>query len=154
MQLGHCHVADGAYRVYVFSGGAEPMSESCGVKVLCEFLASDANSPLKKYTPIGADPDSVIDVRAIFQPHHQLVGTDTLHAVLAPRKGRYGLRDHEKVFCVDNRPKSSGGGRNIYEVRGINKKKGCVVVVRPDQYVADVLPLGDHAGLAKFLVKF
>lgn len=149
MQLGHCHVADGAYRVYAFGGSAEPMSDSCGVKALCEFLANDASSPLKRYTPAGADPDSVIDVRAIFQPHHQLVDTGTLHPVLAPKKGKFGLCDHEKVFCVDNRPESSGG-ESIYEMRGINKEKGCVVVVRPDQYVADVLPLGDHAGLAKF----
>lgn len=150
MQLGHCHLADGAYRVYAFAGNAEPMSAQCGVKALCEFLANDANSPLKKYTPAGADADSVIDVRAVFQQHHQAVETDTLHPVLAPRKGKYGLRDFEKVFCVDNRPESSGGGKNIYDMRGINKEQGCIVIVRPDQYVADVLPLDDFAGVARF----
>ncbi|MBD3641893.1 MAG: FAD-dependent monooxygenase [Marinobacter sp.] len=153
MQLGHCHTADGAYRVYAFAGNAEPMSNQCGVEALCEFLANDASSPLKKYTPADADPDSVIDIRAVFQQHHQSVETNTLHPVLRPEKGKYGLRDYEKVFCVDNRPESSGGGMNIYDMRGINKESGCLVVVRPDQYVADVLPLDDYEGLASFFDK-
>lgn len=150
VQLGHCHLADGAYRLYAFAGSAEPMSDSCGVKALCEFLASDARSPLKRYTPADADPDSVIDIRAIFQPHHQEVETDTLHPVLTPTKGKYGLHDHEKVFCVDKRPASSGGGQNIYDMRGIDRDKGCMVLVRPDQYVAEVLPLDDYDGLVGF----
>jgi len=33
-------------------------------------------------------------------------------------------------------------------MRGIDKKRGCIVVVRPDQYIADVLPLDDFEGLA------
>lgn len=151
MHLGHCHLADGAYRVYAFAGDDEPMSDQCGVRALCEFLDSDPRSPLRKYTPAGADPDSVIDVRAVFQSHHhRAVETNTLHAILAPKKGKYGLRDHEKVFCVDKRPESSGGGHNIYDMRGIGKEKGCIVIVRPDQYVADVLPLDDYQALASF----
>ncbi|GGO86068.1 phenol 2-monooxygenase [Marinobacterium nitratireducens] len=150
MQLGHCIVADGAYRIFAFAGNATPMSDQCGVRALCAFLQNDVNSPLKKYTPAGADPDAVIDVRAVFQPHHQSVETSDIHPVLAPQKGKFGLRDYEKVFCVDNRPESSGGGKNIYDMRGIDKEKGCIVIVRPDQYVAEVLPLDDHAGLSRF----
>lgn len=150
VQLGHCHLADGAYRLYVFAGKSEPMSEQCGVKALCDFLAKDGRSPLKKYTPTDADPDSIIDIRAVFQQHHQTIETNTLHPVLAPTKGKYGLRDFEKVYCVDNRPLSSGGGKNIYEMRGIDKEQGCMVIVRPDQYVADVLPLADYEGLVAF----
>ncbi|MCY0963780.1 FAD-dependent monooxygenase [Parathalassolituus penaei] len=149
VQLGHCHTANGAYRVYAFAGKDEPFSARCGVKALCDFLASP-ESPVQRYTPAGADADSVIDVRAVFQQHHQTVETALIPEALAPRKGRYGLRDCEKVYCVDKRPVSSGGGHNIYEMRGINQDKGCIVIVRPDQYVADVLPLDDHAGLAAF----
>ncbi len=150
VQLGHCHTANGAYRVYAFAGNQTPMSAECGVKALCDYLANDANSPLKKYTPADADPDAVIDLRAVFQQHHHEIERDTLHPVLTPRKGKYGLIDHEKVFCADNRPLSSGGGKNIYDMRGIDKSRGCIVIVRPDQYVADVLPLDDYAGLSRF----
>lgn len=150
VQLGHCHQADGAYRLYAFAGEAEPMSENCGVKALCDFLASDSRSPLKRYTPSGADPDAVIDVRAIFQQHHHSIEREKLHPILSPCKGKYGLRDFEKVFTVDHRPESSGGGKDIYGMRGIDRSNGCLVIVRPDQYVADILPLNDHRGLAAF----
>ncbi|MBV1788063.1 FAD-dependent monooxygenase [Marinobacterium sp. D7] len=150
MQLGHCHTANGAYRVYAFAGKTTPFSDDCDVKALCDYLAESANSPLKLYTPEGADADSVIDLRAVFQQHHHQVNTADVPEVLAPRKGKYGLRDQEKVFCADNRPASSGGGKNIYDMRGINREKGCIVIVRPDQYVADVLPLDDYAGLSAF----
>ena len=52
-------------------------------------------------------------------------------ALLLPQKGRYGLRDYEKMFCTD-----ANGGHDIFEMRGIDREAGCMVVVRPDQYVA------------------
>jgi phenol 2-monooxygenase (NADPH) len=39
-------------------------------------------------------------------------------------------------------------------MRGIDKKNGCLVVVRPDQYIAQVLPLIDTATLTNFFAKF
>ena len=64
--------------------------------------------------------------------------------VLLPRKGRFGLIDYEKVFCPD--PKAD----DIFDLRGIDRETGCVVVVRPDQYVSHVLPLDGHEALADF----
>jgi phenol 2-monooxygenase len=39
-------------------------------------------------------------------------------------------------------------------MRGIDRDKGCMVVVRPDQYVAHVLPLDGHAALAAYFDGF
>ena len=39
-------------------------------------------------------------------------------------------------------------------MRGIDRDRGCVVVVRPDQYVADVLPLDAYADLSAFFDGF
>lgn len=150
VQLGHCHLADGAWRLYAFAGQQPPMSDTCRIRALCEYLAQSADSPLQRYTPAGADPDAVIDLRAIFQQHHHDIERGSLHPVLTPRKGIYGLIDHEKVFCADNRPASAGGGRDIYAMRGIDREQGCLVIVRPDQYVAEILPLDDHVGLSRF----
>ncbi len=69
--------------------------------------------------------------------------------LLLPQKGRYGLRDYEKMFCPDLK-----GGTDIFDLRGIDRARGAVVIVRPDQYVAQVLALGDHAGLAAFFANF
>jgi phenol 2-monooxygenase len=35
-------------------------------------------------------------------------------------------------------------------MRGINCDKGCLIVVRPDQYVANVLPLDDYEALSTY----
>jgi phenol 2-monooxygenase len=143
VHLGHVARADGAWRLYVFADRAEPTSPDSRVRALCEFLASDA-SPIARSTPKGADPDSVIDVRAVFQQGHRDVGVDALPPVLLPRKGRLGLVDYEKAFCPDP------GRGDVFDLRGVDRDRGCIVVVRPDQYVAHVLPLDAHEALVDF----
>jgi phenol 2-monooxygenase len=66
-------------------------------------------------------------------------------SLLLPRKGRYGLLDYEKMFCPDLK-----SGHDVFTMRGIDRQAGCMVVVRPDQYVANVLPLDDFTGLASY----
>jgi len=83
----------------------------------------------------------VIDVRAVLQ---QRLPVDALPGVLLPRKGRFGLIDYEKLFCPDPR------AADIFDLRGVDREAGCLVVVRPDQYVAHVLPLDGHDALADF----
>jgi phenol 2-monooxygenase len=142
LQLGHVARADGAWRLYVFADRADPASAESRARQLCEFLASD-KSPLARFTPAGAEPDSVIDVRAVFQQGHREVGVGTLPSVLLPRKGRFGLVDHEKAFCPDP-------ADDVFDARGIDRDAGCMVLVRPDQYVAQVLPLDEHEALTEF----
>jgi phenol 2-monooxygenase len=125
VQLGHAARADGAWRIYVFAGRAGAPWDQL------EALVA-------RFTPAGAEPDSVIDVRGIFQQ-----AADALPAVLLPRKGRFGLVDYEKAF----RP----GDPDIFDLRGVDRESGCLVVVRPDQYVAHVLPPDGHEALEAFL---
>jgi phenol 2-monooxygenase (NADPH) len=143
VHLGHVARADGAWRVYVFADHNDPADAISRARGLCEFLASEV-SPIRRFTPAGADPDSVIDVRAIFQQGHRELTVDEMPSVLLPRKGRFGLIDYEKMFCPD--PNAD----DIFGLRGVNRASGCMVVVRPDQYVAHVLPLNGHAALGDF----
>jgi phenol 2-monooxygenase len=53
------------------------------------------------------------------------------------------------MFCPDLK-----GGNDIFTLRGIDRERGCMVVVRPDQYVAHVLPLDGHEELAAFFAGF
>ena len=69
--------------------------------------------------------------------------------MLLPRKGRFGLIDYTKAFCPDLKK-----GPDIFVLRGIDRARGVMVVVRPDQYVANVLPLDAHDGLAAFFAAF
>ncbi len=89
----------------------------------------------------------MIDVRAVFQQGHRELAVDAMPAVLLPRKGRFGLIDYEKVFCAD--PQAG----DIFDLRGVDRESGCMVVVRPDHYVAHVLPLDGHEALTEFFAR-
>jgi len=39
-------------------------------------------------------------------------------------------------------------------MRGIARKSGCVVIVRPDQFVAHILPLDAYAEMTAFFDSF
>jgi phenol 2-monooxygenase (NADPH) len=106
-------------------------------------------SPVRKCTRPGEDIDVVIDVRAVFQQAHRDLAIEAMPALLLPQKGRYGLRDYEKMFCADIE-----SGKDIFAMRGIDREAGCMVVVRPDQYVAHVLPLDGYQRLASFFDGF
>jgi phenol 2-monooxygenase len=149
VHLGHTVKADGRWRLFAFAPAEAPAAPSSRLRALCDFLAGSPKSPITKYTPAGADIDSVIDVRVIFQQGHRELALEEMPAFLLPRKGRYGLRDYEKMFCPDLK-----NCNDIFEMRGIDRERGCVVVVRPDQYVAHIRPFDDHGGIAAFFDRF
>ena len=149
VHLGHAGKADGRWRLYAFAGAEGHVDMPAGVRGLCRFLEESPDSPVRRYTRSGQDIDSVFDVRAVFQQAHRDLDIASLPALLLPRKGRYGLRDYEKVFSPDLKD-----GADIFDLRGINRRQGALVVVRPDQYVAHVLPLDAHRSLADFFDAF
>lgn len=149
VQLGHAVEADGRWRIFAFSSAEDPALPSSRIRALCDFLDESPQSPVRRYTPAQGDIDSVIDVRAIFQQAHRTLRLEAMPAFLLPRKGRYGLRDYEKMFCPDLK-----AGHDIFEMRGIDRNRGCMVVVRPDQYVAHILPLDGYADLSAFFDAF
>ncbi len=147
VHLGHTLKADGRWRFFLFSDATDPHDQSCRLRALCTFLADSPASPVRRYTPAGADIDSVFDVRAVFQQGHRELEVDGMPPLLLPRKGRYGLVDYEKMFCPDMR------AGDIFDQRGISRT-GCIVIVRPDQYIAGLLPLDAHAETAEFFDAF
>jgi phenol 2-monooxygenase (NADPH) len=152
MHLGHVARADAAWRLYAF---ADARGER--LRALADFLAS-AQSPIRRFTPQGSEIDSVIDVRAIFQQGHRDLKVEALPAILLPRKGKFGLIDYEKAFSADLRHGRAGAqtvtSQDIFDLRGIDRKTGAMVVVRPDQFVANVLPLDAFDDLANFFGSF
>lgn len=144
MQLGHAAQADARWRIYAFAGKNDTSSSSA-IHTLADWLENDSNSPVVKYTKSGADIDSVIDVRAVFQQTFYDLDYDKMPSLLIPKKGKLGIQDHEKVFCVDHK-----GNGDIFDMRGIDREQGCMIVVRPDQYIAHVLPLSATDELADF----
>ena len=149
VHLGHVVKADGRFRLFAFADAEDPAAANSRLRALCDFLAEAGDSPIRKYTAKDADIDSVIDVRAVFQQAHRDLALEAMPSLLMPRKGRYGLRDYEKMFCPDLK-----AGHDIFTMRGIDRAMGCLVIVRPDQFVAQVLPLDAHGQLAAFFDRF
>lgn len=149
VELGHCAKADGRWRLVAFADAGDPFEAGSELMKLCRFLDADESSPVRRHTPPGQDVDAVIDVLAVLQQNHREVDMARVPAFLRPAKGRYGLWDYEKLFCADTR-----SGQDIFDLRGVRREAGCVVVVRPDQYVAEILPLADGAALSAFFASF
>lgn len=151
VQLGHHHRADGRWRLYAFADASG--------EALARFV-SEVPSVISRFTPEGADVDSVFDVKVVLQDAWQDVDLGTVPPIFLPRTGALGLVDYEKVYsaiaprdCQPAAPKMAVGtdmDADIFDGREVSRD-GVIVLVRPDMYVAHVLPLNAVAELERFL---
>lgn len=145
MQLGHAADADGRWRIYAFAGQGDSSDAGSGIHKLADWLENDPKSPVVKYTREDEDIDALIDLRAVFQQTFDQLAYDQMPSLLKPTTGKLDLQDHEKVFCVDHK-----GQGDFFDMRGIDREGGCMIIVRPDQYIAHVLPLDSYQELSEF----
>ncbi len=146
VQLGHLHEADGRWRIYVFADNKLTADTTSKVRELAQWLQADPESPVVKYTPAGAEIDATFDVKVIYPCKHTDFELADVPAVFKPKRLRLGIIDTNKIFSNGTAYKQTA---DIYAERGISGE-GAIVVVRPDQYVAAVLPLDATAELAEF----
>ena len=141
IHIGHEHRADGRWRIYVFADGAHPTTPS-PVDGFAAWLGGDPSSPLVRCTKPGQEPDSVFDIKVIYQQaHHDFEVTDA-PSVFRPEVGPFRVEDWGQVYGVM-------ADEDIFDLRGISRD-GAVIVVRPDMYVAHIAALEDTASLARF----
>src|SRR5690606_27433466 len=131
VHLGHHHRADGRWRIYVFADRPAAGEPSKATRFV-DWLTSSPRSPLAR-TPEGADIDAWFDVKVVYQQDHVGVEMNAVPRAYLPQVGPYACVDYEKVYAADP-------AEDIFEGRGIDRD-GVVVVVRPDHYVATILPL-------------
>lgn len=150
VELGHVAKADGRWRLYAFAAQTDRGNNvDSGIGGLCQFLEESLDSPVRQYTPAGHDIDAVFDLRAVFQLKHHELDVESMPTLLLPKKGRYGLLDYEKIFSAPVKNHA-----DIFDLRGIGRSQGALIIVRPDQYVAHVLALDAHQELADFFAAF
>ena len=135
--LGHHARADGRWRIYAFAD-----ADGSAIAQWAEWLERGADSSLVRFTPSGTQADAVFDVKVIYRGAHSEIDLADVPSVFVPRVGPYELIDYEKVYAADP-------GDDIFDARGIDRR-GAVVVVRPDQYVAHVLPFEAQEELTRF----
>ena len=145
MQLGHCIEADSRFRLFIFAPEGDTGGQGGTVARLCHWLEHEPASPVRRHTAPGEDLDAVIDTRAVFQQGLHALEFGVMPTLLRLPVGRLRLCDYEKVFCAD-----LTRGEDIFEMRSINRAAGCMVIVRPDQYVGHILPLDARNELAAY----
>ncbi|MFT4041529.1 MAG: FAD-binding monooxygenase [Gordonia sp. (in: high G+C Gram-positive bacteria)] len=142
IHLGHHHRADGRWRIYAFAPSPSAAQEISLFDDWAHWLAADPESPVVRCTQSGADIDAVFDVKVIYQHIHSDVDLAAVPKIFRPKVGPFQITDHEKVYATDPNV-------DIFDARGVDRR-GVIVVVRPDQYVAHVLPLWARRELAEF----
>ncbi|WP_417564242.1 FAD-dependent monooxygenase [Microbacterium sp.] len=142
--LGHHHLADGRWRIYAFAD-RPGQDEASALAAWAEWMQTSPDSPVVRYTPAGSDEDAVFDVKVTYQQPHEDIDVVAAPDVFRPHCGSLHLKNWEKVYAT-------GSGTDIFAERGLSRD-GVVVVVRPDQYVAAVLPLAATDELAAFFAQ-
>lgn len=128
VHLGHHAKADGRWRVYAFGGRDRSTLDAW----------ADGAAPIfARFTPSDADADAVFDVKAVYQQPYEEIEVTSTPELFQPKTGPLGLTDWEKVYAAGP---SKWTDTDIFEAREISRD-GVAIVVRPDQYVAAVLPL-------------
>ncbi len=138
IHLGHHARADGRWRLYAFGD-----RDGAGLS----SWAAAAAPVLARFTPADGDVDAVFDVKAVYQQPYEELDVTTAPALFQPKTGPLGLTDWEKVYAA---APSHWSATDIFEERGLSRD-GVLIVVRPDQYVAAILPLGAVDELESFL---
>jgi phenol 2-monooxygenase len=139
--------ADGRFRIVLFAGNILSAEQKSRVDKFCAFVDAP-KSFLHQVTPEGAKVDSVIEILTI----HSSKRTDTellrdFPDILHPFDKSLGW-DYNKVY-VDDESYHEGFG-DAYKNYGVDKERGCVVIVRPDQYVAWIGDLEDEGEIEAY----
>ena len=143
--LGHLHEADGRWRVYVLPG-----REHDELEQWAQWWHDDADSPLRAHTAPSEDDTALFDVKVVYDDDYAGIDLNDVPVAFRPSVGPFGLRNLNNVFAKGT---SWRHETDFYAERGI-ADTGAVIVVRPDQYVACLLPLSARAELAEFFRGF
>jgi len=142
--------SDGRWRIVVFAGDVSTAKQMERVTILGSVL-SGPKSFIKRFTPAGKKIDSVIDILTIHSAKRAETELDNFPDIFHPFDERDGW-DYWKIY-VDDISYHEGYG-NAYENYGVNRLDGCVVILRPDQYVGWVGALEDTEAMDQYFSGF
>ena len=141
VHIGHHHRADGRFRIYAFA-------DASGQELArwAEWMLMSPASPVRRFTPSGADVDVIFDIKAVYQQKHHGVDIAKVPKLFLPAVGPFQLTNYEKVYAA--KPEE-----DIFDLRAVNRD-GAVVIVRPDQYVSAILPLSRPEKVGEYFESF
>ncbi|CZT43526.1 probable FAD monooxygenase [Rhynchosporium secalis] len=142
--------SDGRWRIVLFAGDVSSAKQMERVTNLGSTL-SGPKSFIRRFTPAEKKIDSLFDILTIHSAKRAETELHSFPDIFHPFDERDGW-DYWKVF-VDDVSYHEGYG-NAYENYGVDRKEGCLVVLRPDQYVAWVGALEDTEAIEQYFSGF
>lgn len=141
--------SNGRWRVIVLPGDVTDSGRKQALdKLGAEFEQKD--SFYHRFTPSGKPHDEVFELMVVHHAPRQRVTIFDFPSVFRHFDEIEGW-DYNKIFA-DDVSYHEGDGK-LYETFGIHED-GCVVIVRPDQYVSYVGPLSEPGAVTKFFSGF
>lgn len=141
--------SNGRWRVIVFAGNVNNSEQRGKLEGLAQDFGNQ-NAFLRASTPASAKHDEVFELLLIHNAPRTSVTIFDFPEVFRHFDEIDGW-DYNKIF-VDDVSYHEGFG-NIYGALGI-PHSGCIVIVRPDQYVSYVGPMDDTAAVSRFFGGF
>lgn len=152
VHLANCLISDGRWRLVIFAGMLTRQDQRARYEKLCAELSAP-KSPVKMYQ-VGRDVDSFIEILTVIASERRAFEITEYPDIARPTYAPYGYRKYHTIFA-DEVSHHEGGGE-AYRGYGIDPDgPGAVVLIRPDQHVADVLPFDTCVSrLAAFFAPF
>ncbi|KAL9626538.1 MAG: hypothetical protein Q9204_007226 [Flavoplaca sp. TL-2023a] len=148
--------SDGLFHILLFAGDVSQSVQMNRVRIFAAEIAARSHMlPLQRRQRPRKSPRprhfeeqaAVARLLTIHSAPRQAIEMHDFPSLLFPYDEELGY-DYNCIF-VDGESYYEGHGR-AYEGYGINPKKGCVVLVRPDQHVAWIGELEDVQGLERY----
>nr|WP_231939155.1 hypothetical protein [Brevibacterium sandarakinum] len=128
--------ADGRWRLYAFAD-----ADGSAVADRASWLEDSEDSPVNLFSPENTDIVSVFDAKVIYQQSYHDIDLAKVPRLFLPKVGHLQIIDWEKVY-------STIEDDDIFDNRSVDRS-GALVIVRPDMYVAHILPLSARAELTE-----
>lgn len=143
--------SDGRWRIILFAGNVLAPAQQERVQKFCAALDA-SGSWLRRITPADQKIDSVVEILTVHSaPRWDVELLRDFPELLHPFDAKRGW-DYMKVYVDDD--SYHEGHSHAYENYGVDVEKGCVVVLRPDQYVGYIGELEDVDDLAAYFGGF
>lgn len=142
-------LSNGKWRVVVFAGDIGQEKQRKKLEAVGQAL-DDKTSFLRKFTPPGAAFDAVFEILGVHSAPRTKTDIFDFPEVFRHFDEIDGY-DYSKIY-VDEESYHEGHGK-IYETFEISDD-GCIVVLRPDQYISYVGPMEDVDRVNEFFSGF
>lgn len=145
--------SDGRFRLIILAGNVRDAAQKQRLDILCNALVSpdqQENCLLKRYTATPGCSDGLVDVTAILSAPWNECEFFDIPEILRPFDPVMGW-NYDKIWCDDACIWDRDCDGKGYEKWGVDRVRGAMLIVRPDQYTGWVGELEDVEEMTRYL---